>query len=178
MILESKGNSADLFRATDKLGGKNLAEVSDDYGAGDYYDDPDISFRTVLGEGDDDAPFVLEVDVMNGRWESVSGIWVLGYVPNGSENPASRPVPQTAGGRDRFGHPHKLTGTEFENPGKDLELLPEPLKGRAIDWIEKEVQKAMSNYKPENPRDYEDRDDPWLPNWGVHGQERGYYRAD
>lgn len=153
---------------------KGISEVSDDYGAGDYYDDPDISFSKILGEGDDQADFSVEVDIENGHWEAKGSIWVLGYVPNGSENPASEPVAYTAGQKDSRGIVSRTTGTEFMKPGKHLDLLPVSIKAEAIAWVDREVKDAMNNYKPEDPRDYDDRE-PYNPDPDGHGYWDRYW---
>lgn len=146
---------------------------SDDYGAGAYYDDPDISFTAILGE-DEDEPFSVEVEIENGYWGVKGGFWAKGYVPNGSENPASRPVARTAGQKDKFGTADN-TGTEFENPGRKLELLPDSIRGAAIEWVDNEVKRKVDKYEPDDPRDYADRDD-YNPDPDGHRYWDDYWR--
>lgn len=164
----------DMWRIVE--GAKGVNEVSDDYGAGDYYNDHDISFTKVLGEGDDKSDFSVEVDVENGEWEAKGPIWVLGYVPNGSENPASEPVLYRAGEKGPYGTVNKTTGTEFMKPGKRLELLPASIRGEAVKWVEKMVQWEMDHYEPEDPRDYEDDRDDYNPDPDGHGWEDHYWK--
>lgn len=139
----------------------------------DAYADEDVYFSTVLGE-DEGEPFSLEVDIQGGSWEARGGIWVLGYVPNGSENPASRPVAYTAGQKDARGTVSKVTGTDFENPGKHLELLPASIRDAAIKWVDDEVKQAVANYEPDDPRDYQDEDD-YNPDPDGHGYWDNYW---
>lgn len=100
------------------------------------------TFSTVLGD-DDGEPFTVEVDVNDGDWRPMGSIWVDGYVPDGSENPASQPVSYTAGQKARDGSVIRTTGTEFKNPGRDLELLPARVRDAAIAWINKEVTRTI-----------------------------------
>jgi len=118
--------------------GGGWASAWDDYGWQDS-----IRIHKVLGEDDDD-PFTLEVDITEEGWEVLDGgIFVVGYVPNGSENPASKPEAYTddqlSGSR---------LGTLFRNPGKKLELLPASIKAAAVDWVDKQAQEAIENYDP------------------------------
>lgn len=139
----------------------------------DAYADEDISFSRVLGE-DEGEPFTLDVDIDGGRWEARGGIWVAGYVPNGSENPASRPVAYTAGQKGKHGIISKVTGTEFESPGKRLELLPASIRDEAVKWVEKRVQWEIEHYKPHDPADYQDEDD-YNPDPHGYGWEDYYW---
>lgn len=116
-------------------------------------------FTTILGEGEKDAPFSLEVEIDGGSWKATGGIWVLGYVPDGSENPASKPVAETPGQKDRWGRTSDQTGTHFGKPGRRLELLPASIRDAAIKWVEDQVQKEIENYEPEDPRNYREPDD-------------------
>lgn len=142
---------------------------ADDYGAGDMDGHP-VNFSRYLGEDDEDAPFAVEVNINDGHWEAMGPIWVLGYVPNGSENPASAPV-------------RKSTGTEFMKPGKRLELLPVSVRNGAVEWVNKRVQREVERYKPEDPRGHYDDDRGssydsdeaaarWEDNYWKHGPGR------
>lgn len=92
--------------------------------------------RKMLGE-DEGSPFCLEVNADNDGWECDNEIWVKGYVPNGSENPASRPTPETK-------WPHSSEeGTTFKNPGRHLEMLPQSIRAGAVEWTEKEVARRV-----------------------------------
>lgn len=150
---------------------RGLKEYSDDYGAGDL-DGPPISFSRILGEGDDKAEFSVEVDVNDGDWEATGPLWALNYVPNGSENPASRPVSYTAGQKDERGVVSKITGTEFMNPGKRLEMLPASIRAAAIAWVDRKVEDAVRNYEEEEP-DYEP--DDYNPDPDGHGYWDSYW---
>lgn len=119
------------------------------------------SFSRILGEGDAKSDFVVEVDVVEGEWEASGPIWVLDYVPNGSENPASEPVAYTAGQKDSRGIVSKLTGTEFMKPGQRLELLPASIREEAIKWVNREVEEAIK-WHLEHP-DYDSPDDQEEP---------------
>lgn len=155
---------------------KGLKEYWDtDYGAGDM-DGPPINFSRILGEGDDDADFSVEVDVDDGDWKAKGSIWVLGYVPNGSENPVSQPVAYTAGQKDGRGVVSKTTGTEFMNPGKRLELLPASIRAEAIAWVDREVEGAVQNYRPDDGSDYRDDREPYNPDPNGYGWEDSYWR--
>jgi hypothetical protein len=123
------------------------------------------SFNKILGEDGDDL-FTVEVDVNDGEWTVSGPLWANEYVLNGSEPKAGDPMQESP------------NVAKFNAPGRRLENLPLSLKMAATAWVEKEVQRAIDRYESEDPRDYEDRDDPWRPNWGVHGRESGYYRAD
>lgn len=91
----------------------------------------------VIGEDDDD-PFRGEIEISGSfreeDWEIEGSFFAVNYVPNGSEPAIGRPVY----------HPHeKYPGTEFMNPGKRLENLPEPLRGEAIKWVEREFERII-----------------------------------
>lgn len=146
-----------------------LESYDDDYGP--------ISFSRILGEGDIEAPFSVEVHVEDGRWEARGGIWVSGYVPNGSEKPASKPVAYTAGQKDPRGIVSDVTGTDFENPGRRLELLPTSIRAEAVAWVDKQVEDAVRNYTPDDPRDYDGDRDDYNPDPDGHGYWDSYWRT-
>lgn len=115
-----------------------------DYGAGDM-DGPPVSFTRVLGE-DGDEPFSIEVDYHDGEWKPFRGTSSL-FV---------RKEAGAAGSSDEW--------DEYKNPGKNLMNVPEPIRSRALAWIESELEWYAAHWKPEDPRDYEERepynDDP------------------
>lgn len=90
-----------------------------------------------LGE-DDGSPYHLEVNIRDGKWECISDFFAKGYVPNGSENPLSRPE---YGAKWPHGGDE---GTTFENPGRKLEFLPASLMKMALQWVEEEVSKIVT----------------------------------
>lgn len=125
--------------------------------ASGYDDSVEPSFERFLGEGDLDSPFVVKVYVDEGAWTATGPIWVLGYVLNGSENPASEPVAYEDG--------EGYNGTKFMKPGKRLELLPLSIRADAIKWVDKEVERAIQDHL-DGHDDYgydDDREEPYNP---------------
>lgn len=110
----------------------------------------------VFGE-DEDEPYSVQVDILDPDWYNVAHYWVVDggfYVRNrlqdGTEPPISRPEFQIAGQtKDRWGKTAEYTGTDFMNPGKNLENLPEPLRSHARDWLDKQVDHYLSNHDPD-----------------------------
>jgi hypothetical protein len=114
-------------------------------------DDREFKFKQMLGEDKTD-PYSVEVEIENDDWTVIGDILVRNYVPNGSENPISRPEyvkDNTVG-----------DGTFFYNPGNKLQNLPSAIKNHALDWIQHEVNIAISKYdstddepeyEPDNP---------------------------
>jgi hypothetical protein len=133
-----------------------LENVNESYGRGH-----------VFGEDEDD-PYSAEVNILDPDWYNVAHYWEVEgsfYVRNrlqdGSEPPISKPEFQVAGKtKDRWGNIDKYTGTEFMNPGKNLENLPEPLGSHARDWLDKEVDRYLGNYNPDDSRDDGDNYNP------------------
>ena len=120
--------------------------------------DADVpSFKKVIGEDKDD-PYTAEVYVYDGGWKITGGFWVRNRLRDGSEPAISQPKFYVAGQKEKNGATIPYTGTDFENPGENLENLPEPLRSEAIKWVNKEVEWAIDNYKEDDPRDYYDRD--------------------
>lgn len=105
-----------------------------------------VSFSRVLGEGDDEAPFSIEVDYYDGEWSPGGSLFVRG----------------DEGGESKW--------EEYKNPGKNLMGVPEPVRGRALAWINAEIERLVANYEPEDPRDH--YDGPRGREWDDDDQDR------
>lgn len=132
-------------------------------GPPDYYDEKEINYRNlVVGEDDDDFCSAT-VSGTDGAWSlDPGGVFVLGYVPTGKENPISKPKYQEP-------DQHSRGGTEFENPGENFENMPPDLARKCIDFIDTEVKKHIGNYDPNDPRD-RDYDKPQGRQWDAQDQ--------
>jgi hypothetical protein len=136
-------------------------------------DPPEFSGTRVLGEDEDD-PYSLEVDIADGSWEALGGFWVRNRLQDGSEPAISKPQFFVAGQKDQNGRNIEHTGTDFLNPGKHLEHLPEPLKSQAIKWVNGEVGRITQNYDPRDDGPDYDRDD-YNPDPDGHGYWDRYW---
>lgn len=106
----------------------------------DPQDERPIMFTRVLGE-DDDSPFSLELYYNDGDWTPQSDL----FVKNGEQ------------------------WDTYKNPGKNLMNVPEPIKSQAIKWIDAELDRIVSNYEEDDPRDYYD-DQPRGREWDDQDQ--------
>jgi len=124
-------------------------------------DDPHAHhFYNFLGE-DGDEPFSIELNVnTDGGWEPWNGGSLL--------------VKKDGASGDK-----EEDWTVFENPGRRLERVPEPIRSKALAWIETKVKWLANNYEPDDPNDYrEPRNREWDANdqaaydRRVHGFDR------
>ena len=128
------------------LEGRSWADIANSVPS--HWDDPsfdnvDPSFsRELMGpESSPPVPFFAKIDVDEGYWtcdlKSEIPFFAYDYKLNGSEDPASGAVQEG-------------DGVTFKNPGKRLELLPDGMREKAVQWVQKEVDWFIKNYNPRN----------------------------
>jgi hypothetical protein len=118
-------------------------------------DEGSVRFVRMLGE-EGDEPFSIEVEYSDGDWEPYndSSLAVKKEGASGSDD-------------DDW--------VVFKNPGRRLEGVPEPVRSRALAWIESQVKWLADNHEPDDvePRGREwDAQDQAAYDRRAHGFDR------
>jgi hypothetical protein len=102
-------------------------------------DDPNAHyFYSPLGE-EGDEPFAIEVEINgDGDWKPY--------------NNSSLGVKKDGASGDK-----KEDWTFFDNPGRRLERVPEPIRSRALAWIGAQAKWLADNHEPDDPPNHKDR---------------------
>jgi hypothetical protein len=120
---------------------------------GPEHDERDISYSLLVGE-DEGSPCSCEIDGENNVWEPRNGIFIADYVPNGTENPITKPKYYKPGSLPAW----PSGGTDFDNPGEGLKNLPNaPAIERCEKFIEDEINRYFGSYDPKKGADHGER---------------------